>query len=305
MELEHQQLDLRYETLRRRSPEREKRLLASLAEKGQQMPILVVADHDERHVVVDGYKRVRCLKQLKADTVLATAWQLSELDALILERLMRDSDASDPFEYGWLLRELQLRSQPPLSQEELARRFDKSQSWVSRRLSLVEKELPCEIQERVRCGQLTAYAAMKYLVPMARANRVACLELVNALGSKAPSSRQMEALYRAWGAGDGQSRDRLLANPWLFLKAQAELSRDGPLEKPPARALLGDLGAIAAISRRASGRLREGIARQIKSAEKSEVTLCLAQARADTETLFHLFDKELADARPEPAHGHP
>jgi ParB-like chromosome segregation protein Spo0J len=304
MELEHQQLDLRYEPLRRRSPERERRLLASLAEKGQQVPIVVVADRDERHVVVDGYKRVRCLKQLKSDTVLATAWQLSEVEALILGHLMRESEGGDAFEQGWLLRELRLRSRPALSQEVLAQRFDKTASWVCRRLGLVE-ELPEEIQERVRRGLLAPYAAMKYLVPLARANRKACVQLVVALGSKATSSRQLAALYRAWLAGDAQARDRLLANPWLFLKAQAELSRDGPLEKPPARALLGDLGAIAAISRRASGRLREGIARQLESAEKSEVTLCLAQARADTQTLFHLFDKELADARPEPAHGHP
>jgi len=307
MELEHQQLDLRYETLRRRSPERERRLLAALAENGQQTPIVVVKVSDERgerYVVVDGFTRVRCLKKLKSDTVLATVWQLSDLDSLILERLMREGEGGDPFEYGWLLRELQLRSRPAPSQEELARRFAKSKAWVCLRLALVE-ELPEEIQQRVRCGQIAPYAAMKYLVPFARANRVACLGLVSALGNKATSSRQLEALYRAWGAGDEQSRERLLADPWLFLKAQEELKRDGPLEKPPARLLLGDLGAIAAISRRTSARLREGIAQQLTGAEKSEVTLCLAQAKADTETVFHLFEKELADARPGPAPSHP
>lgn len=308
MELELQQLDLRYERLRRRYPARERRLLASLAENGQQTPIVVVKIGDapiERYAVVDGHTRVRCLRQLKSDTVLATAWELSEVEALILERLMRDSEGGDPFEYGWLLRELQLRSRPPLSQEELARRFDKSQSWVSRRLALVEEDLPAEIQERVRSGQLMAYAVMKYLVPMARANRKACVQLVEALGRKAPSSRQMEALYRAWSAGDEQARERLLADPWLFLKAQEELRRDGPGEKPPAQLLLGDLGAIAAISRRASARLREGLARQLEEAERGELKLCFAQARADTETLLHLWDKEAADARPGPAQSHP
>jgi ParB family transcriptional regulator, chromosome partitioning protein len=304
MELEHQQLDLRYELLRRRSPERERRLLASLAEKGQQVPIVVVADRDERHVVVDGYKRVRCLKQLKADTVLATSWQLSEVEALILEHLMRESEGGDPFEQGWLLRELRLRSHPTLSQEMLAQRFDKTASWVCRRLGLVE-DLPEEVQERVRRGLLGPYAAMKYLVPLARANSKACVQLVGALGCRGTSSRQLAALYRAWFAGDEQSRERLLADPWLFLKAQEELKREGPLEKPPARALLGDLGAIAAISRRISTRLREGIARKLTGAEGSEVTLSLAQAKADTKTLFHLFDKELADARPGPAPSHP
>ena len=42
-DLEFHQLDLRYEGLRVRRPERERRLLASLAERGQQVPIVVIA----------------------------------------------------------------------------------------------------------------------------------------------------------------------------------------------------------------------------------------------------------------------
>ena len=56
MELEFHQLDLRYERLRVVRPAREKRLLASLAEAGQQVPILVVTDATpSRYVVIDGY----------------------------------------------------------------------------------------------------------------------------------------------------------------------------------------------------------------------------------------------------------
>jgi hypothetical protein len=42
MDLEFHQLDLRYEELRGRSPARERRLLSSLMEVGQQVPIVVV-----------------------------------------------------------------------------------------------------------------------------------------------------------------------------------------------------------------------------------------------------------------------
>ncbi len=50
VDLEFHQLELRYERLRVVHPEAERRLLASLAEIGQQAPILVVAraDTDER-----------------------------------------------------------------------------------------------------------------------------------------------------------------------------------------------------------------------------------------------------------------
>ena len=68
MESEIGQLVRRYEALRTRSAIRERRLLASLAEIGQQAPVIVVRD-GERLVVVDGYKRLRALGRLGHDTV--------------------------------------------------------------------------------------------------------------------------------------------------------------------------------------------------------------------------------------------
>ena len=70
MEVELHQLLLRYERLRKRAPRAERTLLASLAEIGQQTPVVVVADA-ERFVLIDGYKRVRALKRLAHDVVLA------------------------------------------------------------------------------------------------------------------------------------------------------------------------------------------------------------------------------------------
>ena len=74
MELEFHQLDLRYARLRVEQPARERRLLASLADAGQLMPIIVVTT-GAIYVVVDGHKRVRCLRRLHRDTVAAVAWR--------------------------------------------------------------------------------------------------------------------------------------------------------------------------------------------------------------------------------------
>lgn len=293
MDLEFHQLDLRYEGLRRRSPEREKRLLASLAEHGQQAPIVVVADSPSHpHVVVDGYKRIRALRALKADTIQATSWSLSEADALLLERLMRSAEGDGPFEQAWLLRELHLRFN--LSHEELARRFDRSQSWVSRRLALLD-DLPAELQDKVRQGQIVAHAAMKYLVPMARANADEALKLVAALGGRPASSRQIGTLYGGWLRGGAQAREFLLADPWTFLRVQQEL-RHPPMERSPAQQLLADIGALGGISRRTNKTLREGAARKLMAAERDEVRRALAQAKADADALFALGQRELGDA---------
>jgi ParB family chromosome partitioning protein len=291
MELEFHQLDLRYEKLRRRSPERERRLLASLAEHGQQVPIVVVGGGP--WVVVDGYKRVRALKALKSDTVTATAWDLPEAEALLLERLMRCADGDGPLEQAWLLSELHVRFS--LTGEELARRFDKSQSWVSRRLALVA-ELPPEIQERVHKGEVVAHAAMKYLVPMARAKKSAALQLVAALGGRRTSSRQVGALYGAWLSGSAKTRELLLKDPWLFLRAQEEARRADKALSSPAQQLLADFGAIGGMSRRASTKLRNGLGRALVSPEREEVSRCLLQAKADAEGLFAQWGKESGDA---------
>ena len=59
MQLEFHQLDRRWEHLRVRHPQRQRRLLASLAESGQQTPIVVVASgQPDRYLVIDGYKRM-------------------------------------------------------------------------------------------------------------------------------------------------------------------------------------------------------------------------------------------------------
>jgi hypothetical protein len=74
-------------------------------------------------------------------------------------------------EQGWLLAEMEQRFGYGL--EELARRFDRSVSWVSRRLALVEL-LPEAIQQQVREGRISAHVAMKYLVPVARVSLEHC-----------------------------------------------------------------------------------------------------------------------------------
>jgi len=85
MQLEFHQLDRRWEHLRVREPHRQRRLLASLADSGQQTPIVVVVSKDNRecYLVIDGHKRVAALEQLGRDTVEATVWEMSEAEALL------------------------------------------------------------------------------------------------------------------------------------------------------------------------------------------------------------------------------
>ena len=71
-----------------------------------------------------------------------------------MTHLMQTAEPETALEQSWLLVELHERF--GFSQEELARRFEHSVSWVSRQLALV-RELPQEIQERVRRGEIGAH----------------------------------------------------------------------------------------------------------------------------------------------------
>ena len=78
--------------------------MASLAESGQQTPIVVVLcpEHHDRYLVIDGHKRIAALQKLGRDTVDATVWAMNEAEALLLERSLRLSAPESALEQGWL-----------------------------------------------------------------------------------------------------------------------------------------------------------------------------------------------------------
>ena len=80
VQLEFHQLDRRWEHLRVRHPGWECRFLASLAESGQQVPIVMVAADGQpnRFVVVDGYTRVAAPRQLGWDKVQTVVWPMND-----------------------------------------------------------------------------------------------------------------------------------------------------------------------------------------------------------------------------------
>jgi len=250
MQLEFHQLDRRWEHLRVHHPARQRRLLASLAESGQQTPIVVVAAEGQadRYVVIDGYKRIAALEQLGRDTVEAVLWPMSEAAAVLLDRSLRLAEHETALEVGWLLAEMEQRF--GYSLEGLARRFDRSMTWVARRLALVEL-LPEAIQQQVREGKIAAQSAMKFLVPAARQSLEDCQRMAAIFAEHHCDTREAGQLYAAWRRGSASIRKRILDDPVLFFKTQRQ-------EKAPpgtAAELIRDLEMVTAIVNRAHRRL--------------------------------------------------
>jgi ParB/RepB/Spo0J family partition protein len=238
--------------------------LASLADSGQQVPIVVVAAEGcaDRYVVIDGYKRITALEQLGRDTVEAVVWPMSEAAAVLLDRSLRLAEHETALEVGWLLAEMEQRF--GYSLEELARRFDRSVSWVSRRLALAEL-LPEAIQQQVREGKIAAQVAMKFLVPVARQSLDACQRMAAVFAEHHCDTREAGQLYGAWRQGSAAIRKRILDDPALFFKTQRQ-------EKAPPGApggeVIRDLEMVAAILNRAHRRIAGAEAAELDSAQR-------------------------------------
>lgn len=295
MQLEFHQLDRRWQHLRVREPHRQGRLLASLAENGQQTPIVVVAskDNPERYLVIDGHKRIAALEQLGRDTVEATLWAMSEAEALVLSRSLRFSPPESALEQGWLLAEMEQRF--GCSPEELARRFDRSASWVSRRLGLVEV-LPEAIQQHVREGKLAAQMAMKYLVPVARVDAEQCGRMAAVFIEHRCDTRQAGQLYTAWRQGTRLVRERILAEPELFLKTQRQ---PAAAKAAAVEQVERDLEMAAAILKRAGRRLTEAVA-EMNGAQREQTERRIESARRELTRMAERIGREQETKHAEP-----
>ena len=290
MDVDLHRLELRHEDLRIVDADRRRRLIASVAEIGQQVPVVVV-DDDEQLVLIDGYLRVEALRRLGRDTAAATTWPVTEAEALLHRHHLAAATGRSALEDAWLLSRLRWHG---LDLDELALRLCRSKSWVSRRLALVD-EIATAVQTAVRVGIVSPHAAMKYLVPLARANRPQCEQLIIGLGSTRISSRDLATLYDVWRRSDAAGRARLVAEPLLALRAlRAAVVED---DDDPTAPLIKDLTTLAAIAWRARRRVHHGgpwTADQTKAWRAATDGFAALQAAI-----------EETHARPDPSHHDP
>lgn len=251
MEIDLHQLDLRHRDLRIVDGDRRRRLIGSLAEIGQQVPVVVIAEGD-RFVLIDGYLRVDALARLHRDTAIATTWSVPELDALVHHRHLAVARCT-ALEDAWLLGRLREHG---WSMDQIARRLCRSKSWVSHRLGLLDA-LAAAAQDRVRAGTVPPHGAMRYLVPFARANKAQCERMLAQLGDTRVSDRELAALYAAWKRADRAGKQRIVDDPLLFLKAWAAAQATSSDGDAATGSLLKDLTTLAAIAWRASRRAKD------------------------------------------------
>jgi hypothetical protein len=206
-------------------------------------------------VLMDGYRRVKALKRLGADTALVQCWHCPVGPALAQMLAHSFSRAFDPMEEALMLREL--IDSLGLSQREAARQCARDVSWVQRRLVLLAA-LPADLVQAVRNSQVSSWAAARILAPLARANSEHASQLLASLAAKPLSTRELQAWFNHYQACQHTQRQRMVDHPHLFIESLNEkqserMAKD--LRDGPEREVASELGYLQALLRRVCQRL--------------------------------------------------
>ncbi|MCK5802228.1 MAG: ParB N-terminal domain-containing protein [Lentisphaeria bacterium] len=209
-------LDLRFQSLRLSSPAMEAQVRVSLEEYGMRTPVAVALGVDaDLLVLVDGFKRVRVVKELGWTELPAHFLDLDIAGAhAAMLACNRGQRGLSELEEGWIVRSL-CRDRG-LTQMEVGLRLSRHKSWVCRRLKLVE-HLDEAIQGDIRLGLLSATVGRE-LSRLPRGNQVPASQSLQLHGL---SSRQTGKLVTRLLRTDDESACReLLADPLSYLSTE-------------------------------------------------------------------------------------
>jgi len=252
-EIELSQLELRYAHTRIERPGGVAALATSIERFGQIIPVIVLKE--EMHVILlDGYLRVKALKALGRDTVIAEVWECKEEEALVELLARTHSRKWDLFEEAALLQELHDHYQ--LSQMRIASLVGRKQSWVSGRLALY-RALSEELVALIRTGTISTWTATRVIVPIARALPEQGKMLAEHLSKVALSTREMAHFFRHYQKANRHQRENMVREPVLFLKsvrAKEEAHEATVLKGGPEGKWLRDLQVVTHMLR---GLIRE------------------------------------------------
>ena len=251
-EVERSQLDLRFEGYRMKNAGLEARLLSSMAHQGIQEP-LEGALVGSSHILLNGFKRVRCAHKLQIHTVPFRSLGADEVAAIVqLLRGARDKSLS-LLEQARFVDEL--KNTRGLGVAEIAAHLSRSKAWVSLRLGLLAQMSPL-VREQLFAGAFPVYSYMYTVREFMRLNGAAQVDpFVQALSGKKLSVRQIEQLAHGFFRGPESFRAEILqGNVALALKQldQAPPDPDGCNEFE--RVLLHDLETLQKYQQRVLGK---------------------------------------------------
>jgi hypothetical protein len=206
-DIELSQLDLRYQGHRLHQPRLEEQLLASIAKAGIQEPLQGVSEGSVA-ILLNGFKRARCARQLRLHTVPFASWGTDTVTGIL--RLLRGErpDALHLLEEARFVDEL--KSEHGMNVAQIAEELSRSKAWVTLRVGLVAQLSPA-VREALFSGAFPVYSYLYSLRPFRRLNPPADIDqFVTALRGKKLSVREIEGLAQGFFRGPESFRAEVL-----------------------------------------------------------------------------------------------
>jgi len=206
-ELNLSQIGETYSSLRIINARADSSMLESIKSFGQMSPAVCLKT-DGNTELIDGFKRLRALKQLKATTIKCVFVEVQpRVGKARIIQLNQASRSISDIEEALVLQSL--HRQEKLSQVEISALLGRDKSWVCRRISLIEK-LSDSVQEHIKLGLIsTSVGRALFLLPRGNQQEVLDAVLKHHLGKRAverlvrqlvvkPVSQWSLILYNAW-----------------------------------------------------------------------------------------------------------
>ena len=300
-EVELGSLDLRYESFRLKQPALEQRLLSSILQRGIEEPLEGVdlsaapSATTAAQVLLNGFKRYRCARQLRLATVPYSSLGRDEAVAILgLLKLSNDRTLSILEQAAFIA---ELKNVRGLKAAEIAAELSRSKSWVTMRLGLMA-EMSQPVRQQLFAGAFPGYSYMYLMRQFMRMNGIKAEEIdqfVLATSGHGLSVREVEQLAHGFFRGPESFRQEILkGNLALPLERMRQVpqSPDGCSEFE--RVLLGDLELTQKYMQRVMGKSQE----QNKLSSRAFHAQChlltagiLSRSRAFLDTVRALHDR--------------
>jgi len=208
------EFDLSLASVRIINPARILQVEKSMRIHGQLQPVIARVDQN-KYQLIDGFKRFYCSENLLIETLQCRVLDIDLPGAkVLLLSYNRPHRSMEAWEEALVLQDLQ--QVHSLDQRSLAELIGYSRSWVSRRLSLIEK-IDEKVSSQIMMGVLTSSQA-RALIQLPRGNQSAVASTIINFNL---TSRQSETLVEAFlKAKDEDQQQYILTHPEHVLEQE-------------------------------------------------------------------------------------
>jgi ParB/RepB/Spo0J family partition protein len=197
----------RYGAFRMVSPRADAAMVKSIRHYGQISPVVCVKG-EGGYELIDGFKRLRACRRLDKTTLRAKTLEVStRVCKAAMIQLNRSGRSINDMEEALVVQSL--HREDGLTQTEIGVLLGRDKSWVSRRISLIER-LSEEVQEDLRLGLISVITGRE-LSKLPRGNQKAAAD---AILKRRYTTREAAKLIGYLLSRPGWEYSAILASPW-------------------------------------------------------------------------------------------